>query len=218
MKSLYAIICTVSLSLSLTACAFEPYDDAELLGESSAALAFKPGDPDITWSGPASYSAKWAQDSFKSHPGLYILRLGSTAMTGAVYLSAKVLCRFSSIEETSQHIFIQSDDCSGPFTKLRVRLDCTKENGDLSCVGELDTAGGLQSDMYTSIERESVCSPGNCFIGPLDPLPPGPDGPADCGDGESPCGGGCCLRGERCGDGSCYIPEEGDDTGIRETL
>jgi hypothetical protein len=70
-----------------------------------------------------------------------------------------------------------------------------------------------------TIDREEVCAPGNCLIGPFDPYPSGPDGPADCKKGESPCGGGCCLRGERCGDGDCYVREPEDKAlGQRETL
>jgi hypothetical protein len=203
-------VCIASLTLTLAACVADPQDHAADVEESRSALFFASGDPDITWSGPATYSGGWAQQAFKPYPGLYIERLGSNVFAGAVYLSAATLCRFSTFGETAERLFIQSNDCSGPFTALTVNLDCLKLSGNLSCTGSLSTAGGLQSSISAQSERETVCAPGNCYIGPLDPYPPGPDGPADCGEGESPCGGGCCLRGERCGDGDCYIPEEDD--------
>jgi hypothetical protein len=210
MKSFRVTLCIASLTVTLAACAVEPQDHAAGVDEDRSALSFAPGDPDITWSGPATYSAGWAQQAFKPYPGLYIARLGSNVFAGAVYLSATTLCRFSTFQETADRLFIQSNDCSGPFNALHVTLDCLKQAGDLSCNGGLTTAGGLQSGMSAHMDRETVCAQASCFIGPLDPYPPGPDGPADCGEGESPCGGGCCLRGERCGDGNCYIPEEED--------
>ncbi|WP_428268399.1 hypothetical protein [Haliangium sp.] len=66
------------------------------------------------------------------------------------------------------------------------------------------------------MERETVCAPDGCYIGPCDPQPPGPNGPADCHEGESPCAGCCCLKGERCGDGDCYIPDAEDEVVGRE--
>ncbi|WP_428263777.1 hypothetical protein [Haliangium sp.] len=209
MKSLSTTLCIAMMTAAFTACVMAPQEDIDV-DDSQASLTFEPGDPDITWSGPGSYSALWAKKAFKPNPGLYILRLGSNAIAGAVYLSAKVLCRFSSYEEAPGQLFIESNDCSGPFEGLTVELACTKQSGDLSCVGQLVTAAGQMSELSASIEREEVCAPGTCFIGPLDPMRPGPNGPGDCHPGESPCGGGCCLRGERCDDGSCFIPEEED--------
>jgi hypothetical protein len=212
MKPRYVVLCIASLITTVAACVVDPLeDDAAEVEESRAALVFAPGDPDITWSGPATYSGGWAQQSFKPTPGLYIDEGSLGPTRGAVYLSATTLCVFSSYNETSQRLYINSNDCSGPFNALTVSLDCLKQPGFLACAGSLATAGGLQSTVSASMERENVCGLSSCYIGPLDPMPPGPDGPADCGEGESPCGNGCCLKGERCGDGHCYIPEEEDE-------
>lgn len=196
--------------MSAPACVDAPRDAADEVEESQSPLMFAPGDPDINWSGPASYSAGWAQQAFKPYPGLYIARLGQNVYAGAVYLSVATLCHFSSFSENSDRLLIQSNQCSGPFVGLNVILDCSKQAGDLACTGSLSTAGGLQSTISASIERGVVCAPDGCYEGPFDPYPPGPDGPADCRKGESPCGGGCCLKGERCGDGDCYIPDDED--------
>jgi hypothetical protein len=220
MKSLFVTLCIASLTTTVTSCVLDSWDQAtdvedvpnvEDVAESRADLIFAPGDSDLTWSGPATYSAGWAQQAFKPYPGLYIVKLGPTQYAGTVYLSAPVACRFSSFQENSERIIVSTNDCDGPFNNLTVSLNCLKLSGDLACTGSLSTAGGLTSNWTVSMEREEVCAPGNCFIGPLDPVPPGPNGPADCGEGESPCGRGCCLRGERCGDSKCYIPEEGDE-------
>lgn len=211
MNRLFVTLCVASIAATVAACASTPADEApETVAEAEAPLVFAPGDPDITWSGPSTYSALWAKQAFTTHPGLYIYQSPQGQTAGAVYLSGPVACLFSSYGENAQRLFISSNQCSGDIVGLKVSLDCLKQTGFLSCAGTLTTASGLQSSLSMVIDREKVCAPGNCLIGPFDPMPSGPDGPADCRRGEMPCGGGCCLRGERCGDGNCYVREEGD--------
>lgn len=214
MRSLHVTLCIASLATLFAACAAEPGEEAleeEAVAESAEALVFEQGDTDITWSGPVSYGALWAQQSFRSHPGLYIYKV-QQLVRGAVYLSPQTLCKFSSFNETAERVFINSNNCSGPHAGLAVSLNCLKlSNHNLSCTGALNKPNGQQSGMAGTILYERVCAPDGCYDGPKDPGP-SPSGDGGCPEGQSPCGGGtCCGPGERCGDGKCWVPEEGDD-------
>ncbi|MDI1435587.1 hypothetical protein [Polyangium sorediatum] len=206
MKPVRMMVCSASLVALVAACVAEPVDDMgeEQAAESSDAIKFQAGDPDITWSGPATYSAPWANSSFDPYPGMYIFQSGSL-VRGTVYLSASTVCHFSSYNETSTHITFQTAFCSGPRAGLRVNLTCLKQaNLNLQCTGVLASSGG-NSNVSAVFAREIVCAPDGCYDGPYPPVP-APD--PDCGGG-NPCGGTqCCLPGERCGDGKCWVPTD----------
>lgn len=215
MRSLHVTLCIASLATLFAACAAEPGQEAlleeEAVAESADALIFQQGDPDITWSGPVAYGALWAQQSFRSHPGLYIFKV-QQLVRGAVYLSPETLCQFSSFNETAERVFINTNDCSGPHVGLAVSLNCLKLAGqDLSCTGSLNKPNGQQSGVSGTIRYEVKCDPTTCYDGPLTPYPD-PDGDGKCPPGQSPCGpSACCGPGERCGQGQCWVPQEGDD-------
>jgi len=209
------IVLAITSVVALAACVVAPVEEAaveEPVGEGADSLVFASGDRDITWSGPASYGAPWAQQFFNPYPGLYIFDNGQQNVHGAVYLSPGTVCRFAGYQEANDHLYVTSTHCSGPYAGLQVSLDCLKQPGQLSCVGNLQTGSGAQSSMSGTIAREVICAPDGCYTGPKEPGPSGPNGPADCPKGQSPCGpSGCCAAGERCGDGKCYVPEKGDE-------
>lgn len=212
MKSLHITFCIATLATLLAACAAEPGEEAieeDAVAESAEALVFQQGDQDITWSGPATYGARWANLSFRSHPGLFIFQ-DPMIVRGAIYLSPQTLCQFTGYNEIPERIFINSNDCSGPYPGLTVSLNCLKLAGqDLHCTGTLTRVNGMQSGIDATLHYETVCAPDGCYDGPFDPTPD-PDG--DCPDGSSPCGAsGCCNPGERCGDGKCWVPDQGDN-------
>ncbi|MRG93745.1 hypothetical protein [Polyangium spumosum] len=211
MKALRVVLAIASLT-ALAACVVTPVDEGSVegpLGEDAAALKF-PGDRDLTWSGPATYGALWAKQSFTPYPGIYMYDNGQGVDHGAVYLSPGTVCKLVGYQEDAERIYLGSGNCSGPRAGLQVALSCLK-GAPMVCNGSLSTANGAQSGMSTSMAMK-VCAPDGCYEGPKDPGPSGPKGPADCPEGQSPCGGdGCCGPGERCGDGQCWVPEEGDE-------
>ena len=213
MKSLRIVLAIASLA-TWTACVVAPVEEGgveEEIGERASALVF-PSDRDINASGPMSYGANWAKDTFNPYPGLYIYDDGQGFVHGSVYLSPGTVCKFWSYDDDSGHLYIASNDCSGPVAGLRVRLDCLKQVGQLSCNGLLEAGNGAQSGMSGTLAKSVVCAPDGCYEGPFPPGPSGPDGPADCPEGQSPCGAnGCCGEGQRCGNSGCWTPEEGDE-------
>ncbi len=214
MKALRVVLAIGSV-VAWTACVAAPVEDPmveEQVGEDAASLVFAQGDPDITWSGATSYGAPWAQQFFNHWPGLYIFDNNLQNVKGAIHLSPGTVCRFGGYQEANGHLYVSSNNCSGPYAGMQIALDCLKQPNQLSCVGNIQTANGAQSSMSGTMAREVICAPDGCYTGPKDPGPSGPKGPADCPEGTSPCGGnGCCGEGERCGDGKCYVPEEGDE-------
>jgi hypothetical protein len=223
MKALRITLCIASLATPLAACSAAPEEEAvgeaEETGEDRSALVFSPGDPDLIWSGPAAYSAPWAQQAFTPYPALYIAKRPSGGMVGVVHLAPTTICHFSTFTETAQRLYIQGGSCSGQAANLAVYLDCEKQPSALVCAGNVGVPGGLQSGVSWTGHHEEACAPGNCLIGPFDPVPqpkPSPDNnPGGCPQGCSPCGSGCCLPGERCGDSHCYIREPEDEVVAR---
>ena len=204
MKSVRMMVCSASLVALVSACVVEPGEEMgeEQTAESNDAINFTPGDPDITWSGPGTYSAGWANATLDPFPGMYIFQSGSL-VRGSVYLAANTVCQFTSYGETATHITLQTAYCSGPRAALRATLSCLKQgNLNLQCTGVLASAGG-NSNVTAVFAREKVCAPDGCYDGPYAPVPSGPGG--DC-NGGSYCGSSCCLPGERCGNSKCWVP------------
>jgi hypothetical protein len=215
MKVLRITLCIASLATTIAACAAAPVEEAEETGQNRSALFFAPGDHDIIWSGPATYSASWATQAFKPFPALYIAQTPVPGVVrGVVHLSATTICHFSTFNETADRLYIQGSGCSGPNANLSVYLDCLKQTTYLACSGNVGVPGGPQSTITMTVDREEACSPGNCFKDSLEPYPkpdPEPGTPNGCPRGCSACGDGCCLRGERCGDSKCHIPDAEDE-------